>query len=109
MYFGGSALASRSSSEPGSSSGRPSFRIRAVLSFASCTFGWSNGLIPSAQPATAVANSAKKKMRPRSPAPPLNDSVAVGCPARPSASIFASMSSSGSSSLRRYANTRSSP
>ena len=73
MYFGGSALASRSSSEPGSSSGRPSFRIRAVLSFASCTFGWSNGLIPSAQPATAVANSAKKKIRPRSPAPPLND------------------------------------
>ena len=30
----------------------------AVLSFASWTLGWSNGLMPSAQPATAVANSA---------------------------------------------------
>ena len=40
MYFGGAAFASRSSSEPGCSSGRPSSRIRAVLSFASCTFGY---------------------------------------------------------------------
>ena len=37
-----------------------------MLSLASCTLGWSNGLIPSTQPATAVANSAKKKIRPRS-------------------------------------------
>ena len=36
----------------------------AVLSFASCTLGWSNGLISSAQPATATANSARKKIRP---------------------------------------------
>jgi hypothetical protein len=72
-----------------------------VLSFASCTFGWSNGLMPSAQPATAVANSEKKKIRPRSAAPPLTDSVAVGWPARPSASMALSISSSGSSSLRR--------
>ena len=40
-----------------------------MLSLASCTLGWSNGLIPSAQPATAVANSEKKKIRPRSFAP----------------------------------------
>ena len=40
-----------------------------MLSLASCTFGWSNGLMPSTQPATAVANSAKKKTRPRSDAP----------------------------------------
>src|SRR5215211_5197413 len=82
MYFGGAARASRSSSEPESSSGRPSSRMRAVLSFASCTFGWSNGLIPSAQPATAVANSVTKKIRPRSAAPPITRPVVVGWPAR---------------------------
>ena len=72
-----------------------------MLSFASCTFGWSNGLIPSAHPTTAVANSAWKKIRPRSEAPPMIRPVVVGWPARPSASIAASSSASGSSSLRR--------
>ena len=33
------------------------------------TLGWSNGLIPSTQPATAIANSAKKNSRPRSVGP----------------------------------------
>ena len=53
-----------------------------MLSFASWTFGWSNGLISSAQPATATANSVRKKIRPRS-AGPWAGSVIVGCPARP--------------------------
>ena len=37
-----------------------------MLSLASWTLGWSKGLTPSTQPATATANSAKKKIRPRS-------------------------------------------
>ena len=55
-----------------------------MLSFASWTLGWSNGLIPSAQPATAVANSEKKKIRPRS-LTPAAVTVIVGCPAAASA------------------------
>ncbi len=71
-----------------------------MLSFASCTFGWSNGLMPSTHPATAVANSAKKKIRPRSAAPS-TDMVTVGWPASASALTLASSSSSGVSALRR--------
>jgi hypothetical protein len=52
-------------------------RITPVVSLATWTSGWSNGLMPSAQPATAVANSAKKKIRPRSSGPP-PDRVIVG-------------------------------
>ena len=60
-----------------------------VLSLASWTFGWSNGLISSAQPATATANSARKKIRPRSAAP-WTGSSSVGWPASES---FATSSS----------------
>src|SRR5437868_12660892 len=73
-YCGGWAFRrsclSPSSSAFGSSGSLPSApncsSTLAVLSLASCTFGWSNGLIPRTQPDTAVANSAKKKIRPRS-------------------------------------------
>ncbi len=54
--------------------------------------------MPSTQPETAVANSAKKKIRPRSSAP-LVDSVNTAWPALRSASVLASSSASGSSSL----------
>ena len=37
-----------------------------VLSFAACTFGWSNGLMPRIEPATAVANSQRKNSWPSS-------------------------------------------
>ncbi len=37
-----------------------------VLSFASCTLGWSKALMPSNAPATAVANSQRKNSAPRS-------------------------------------------
>jgi hypothetical protein len=70
------------------------------MSLATWTSGWSNGLIASAQPATAVANSAKKKIRPRSSGPPA-DSVTVGWPAAASALTCSSSSSLGSSLSRR--------
>ena len=79
-----------------------------MLSFASCTSGWSNGLIASAQPATAVANSAKKKIRPRSPAPAAV-SVTVGCPAAANAATASAWRGSGASASRRCTNTRSGP
>ena len=50
-------------------SSAPSASTRLVASLASWTLGWSNGLIPSTQPAVAIANSAKKKIRPRSCGP----------------------------------------
>ena len=37
-----------------------------VLSFAACTSGWSNGLMPRIEPATAVANSQRKNSCPSS-------------------------------------------
>ena len=79
-----------------------------MLSLASWTLGWSNGLISSAQPATAVANSEKKNMRPRSVAP-FAVSVTVGCPALASASSAEARRGSGSSASRRWTKTRSSP
>ena len=71
-YDGGASPASSARSASSSASGGscssppPSSwpRTRLVLSLASCTLGWSNGLMPSTQPATAVANSAKKKIAP---------------------------------------------
>ena len=86
----------------------PSSSTFAVLSFASWTLGWSNGLIPSAQPATAVANSEKKKIRPRSVAP-FAVSVIVGWPALASASRAEARRGSGSSASRRWTKTRSFP
>ena len=38
-----------------------------MFSFDSCTFGWSNGLIPSTQPATAVAYSQSRNCAPSGP------------------------------------------
>src|SRR2546423_4629945 len=51
----------------GSSSGRPDSRMRLVLSLLSATFGWSNGLIPSRRPATAVAYSHARNWAPSGP------------------------------------------
>ncbi len=74
-----------------------------MLSLASCTFGWSNGLISSAQPATAIANSETKNSRPRSAGPSLV-SVTVGWPA--SATDATNSSSSSRSARRRCAGMR---
>src|SRR5438034_2114809 len=72
MYCGGSASASNSSSDPSGPVSGPGpgtwleERRSAVLSFASCTSGWPNGLMPRIEPATAVANSQRKNSAPRS-------------------------------------------
>ena len=61
------ACASNSSSEPsGSSSTSPWASTSFVLSFAACTSGWSNGLMPMIEPATATANSQRKNSWPSS-------------------------------------------
>ena len=46
---------------------RPTPAARSVLSFDSCTFGWSKGLMPSTRPATAVAYSQARNCAPRPP------------------------------------------
>ena len=46
---------------PSSRPGEPSWSTRLVLSLASWTLGWSNGLISSTQPATATANSRQEE------------------------------------------------
>ena len=79
-----------------------------MLSLASCTFGWSKGLIPSTQPDTAVANSAKKKIRPRS-AGPSAVSVNVGWPAFASSAMSPAKPASGDSFCWMWTKTRSSP
>ena len=59
---------SRSSTSPPAST---SF----VLSFAACTFGWSNGLMPRIEPATATPNSQRKNSWPSS----YGDSTRTSC------------------------------
>ena len=81
---------------------------RLVVSLASCTLGWSNGLIPSTQPATAVANSAKKKIRPRSLGPAGRAASAPAGRRRRSAATRLVVVV-GSSASRRWTKTRSSP
>ena len=76
-----------------------------VFSLASATLGSSNGLIPSAAPATAVANSQRKNSAPSPSMLVLNRST--GCPA---ASSAASLASSGASrSVVMATNARSLP
>ena len=76
---------STSASEPASSTGslpsraKPS-RIATVRSLASCTFGWSKGLMCSLAPTRAVAISHSTNSAPRSAAPS-NCWVNTGCPA----------------------------
>src|SRR5215207_4089442 len=60
------------------SSGNPDSRILPVLSLDSCTFGWSNGLISSTQPATAVAYSQARNWAPSGP-----ETTATGSGASP--------------------------
>jgi hypothetical protein len=69
-----------------------------ALSLASCTFGWSNGLMPSTHPATAVANCAMKNRRPRS-VRDCSRTVSTGCPASISARQAAAWDSSGLSAV----------
>ena len=54
------------SSPPARASTSPAASTSFVLSFAACTSGWSNGLIPRIEPATAVANSQRKNSWPSS-------------------------------------------
>ena len=69
-----------------------------VASFDSCTFGWSNGLMPSRQPANAVAISHRKNSAPRSWRS-ASLRYTTGWPAASSASNFALASSSSGQSL----------
>ena len=115
-YDGGAASAnsarSASSSASSTSGSLPSLaycsRTLFVLSFASCTLGWSNGLLPRTQPPTAVANSAKNMIRPRSSGPS-KSTVSVGCPAFASSISGVTKPGSGASLRWRWMKTRSAP
>src|SRR3712207_2845143 len=74
----------RSSTAPivanGGSTGRPASSSRRVFSSDSTTSGWSNGLVPSTRPTTAVAYSQPRNCAPSVPVTPTEGPGSTGSP-----------------------------